>query len=353
MVNLVNNSSTSQNISAVKAVVWSAMEFDNEINIRLNHINEVIDSYLPVEEGMQVTVIEAMNYSVLAGGKRLRPMILLETFKMCGGTSEVVEPFMAAIEMIHTYSLVHDDLPAMDNDDYRRGKLTTHKKYGEDIGILAGDGLLNLAYETMLKSFDFCYNDITSNNVTLNNITSNNITLENNSYSNNNRICDVMKVKNAISACKLLSEKAGIYGMVGGQTLDVLLTNKTMNEDQLAFIFKLKTGALLEAAFTIGATLAGASSQTIDILLEVGKNVGLAFQIQDDILDIISTQEVLGKPVLSDEKNNKTTYVSLYGMEKALSDVEKLSREAIEQLKMVGNNDFLEQLILKLIKREK
>ena len=308
------------------------MEFDNEIYTRINYINEVIDKYLPAEEGMQITVIEAMNYSVLAGGKRLRPMILLEIFKMCGGTSKVVEPFMAAIEMIHTYSLVHDDLPAMDDDDYRRGKLTTHKKFGEDIGILAGDGLLNFAYETMLKAFDFCYN---------------------NGSGNNNITCDCDKVKNVINSCKILSEKSGIYGMVGGQTLDVLLTNKTMNEEQLEFIFKLKTGALLEASFTIGATLAGANNEDINNLLEVGKKVGLAFQIQDDILDVISSQEVLGKPVLSDEKNNKTTYVRLYGMEQALSDVEKLSKEAIETLKTVGSNEFLEQLILKLINREK
>jgi len=310
------------------------MEFENVINKRVNYINDVIGKYLPDEEGMQVTVIKAMNYSVLAGGKRLRPMILLETFKMCGGTSKVVEPFMAAIEMIHTYSLVHDDLPAMDDDDYRRGQLTTHKKYGEDIGILAGDGLLNLAYETMLNAFDFCYNDCNCN-------------------CNNDSTCNCVKVENVINSCKILSEKSGIYGMVGGQALDVLLTNQTMNKEQLNFIFNLKTGALLEAAFTIGATLAGANEQDIRNLLEVGKKVGLAFQIQDDILDVISTQEVLGKPVLSDEKNNKTTYVTLYGMEKALSDVEKLSIEAIESLKTIGNDEFLRQLILKLIHREK
>lgn len=308
------------------------MNFNDEINIRVNYINEVIGKYLPVEEGMQVTVIEAMNYSILAGGKRLRPMILSETFKMCGGTSKAVEPFMAAIEMIHTYSLVHDDLPAMDNDDYRRGNLTTHKKFGEDIGILAGDGLLNFAYETMLKAFGFCYND---NNCC------------------NSQPCDCVKVENVINACKILAEKAGIYGMVGGQTLDVLLTNKAMNEEQLDFIFRLKTGALLEASFIIGAALAGTDDKNIKILSEVGKKVGLAFQIQDDILDVISTQEVLGKPVLSDEKNNKTTYVTLYGMEKALSNVEILSKEAIELLKTIGNNEFLEKLILKLINREK
>ena len=312
------------------------MEFNNEMNTQVNYINDVISKYLPIEEGMQSTVIEAMNYSVLAGGKRLRPMILLETYKMCGGNSKVVEPFMAAIEMIHTYSLVHDDLPAMDNDDYRRGKLTTHKKYGEDIGILAGDGLLNFAYETMLKAFDFCYNDSTYNN---------DLSYNNKSTCNNDSSCDRVHVKNVIKSCKILSEKAGIYGMVGGQTLDVELTNKTMTQDQLEFIFAFKTAALLEASFTIGAMLAGANDSDIHNFLEVGRKVGLAFQIQDDILDVISTQEVLGKPVLSDEKNNKTTYVTLYGMEKSLSDVQKLSKEAIESLKTFGNNEFLVQLI--------
>lgn len=297
------------------------MEFNEEINFKVEEINKIIDQFLPIEEGMQSAVIEAMNYSVLAGGKRLRPMILSETFKMCGGKTQIAEPFMASIEMIHTYSLVHDDLPAMDNDDYRRGKLTTHKKYGEDIGILAGDGLLNFSYETMLKSFEICSNQT--------------------------------EIQNVIKACKVLTNKAGIYGMVGGQTLDVILTNKTMNQDQLDFIFRLKTGALLEASFVIGAILAGAGDHSIETLMEIGKKVGLAFQIQDDILDIVSTQEVLGKPVLSDEKNNKTTYVTLYGMEQALHDVDKYSKDAIKLLKEVGNNEFLEQLILNLIKREK
>lgn len=297
------------------------MKFDEEIDYRVKRINDIIDKYLPIAEGMQSTVIEAMNYSILAGGKRLRPMIMSESFKLCGGDSRMIEPFMAAIEMIHTYSLVHDDLPAMDNDDYRRGKLTTHKKFGEDMGILAGDGLLNFAYETMLKSFEYC--------------------------------ADPSQVQDVIQACKMLTQKAGIYGMVGGQTLDVELTNKPMNAEQLDFIFRLKTGALLEASFAIGAVIAGADDEIIDKLLEVGIKVGMAFQIQDDILDITSTQEVLGKPVLSDEKNNKTTYVKLYGMDKAMADVEILSKEAIDLLKTVGNNEFLEQLILKLINREK
>lgn len=297
------------------------MKLNDEFDNKVDEINKIIDRFLPAQEGMQSTVIEAMNYSVLAGGKRLRPMIMLETFHMCGGSSKIIEPFMAAIEMIHTYSLVHDDLPAMDNDDYRRGKLTTHKKFGEDMGILAGDGLLNYAYESMLKAFDCCL--------------------------------DSSQYPYVINACRLLAEKAGIYGMVGGQTLDVELTDKPMNEEQLDFIFRLKTGALIEASFAIGGILAGACKEDINALTAVGAKVGLAFQIQDDILDITSTQEVLGKPVFSDEKNKKTTYVTLYGMEKASSDVKRISNEAIELLKTIGSNEYLEQLIQKLINREK
>lgn len=297
------------------------MNFKEELELRVKKVNEVVASYLPEERGMQCNVIEAMNYSVLAGGKRLRPLIMSEVHHMCGGKSTMIEPFLAAIEMIHTYSLVHDDLPAMDNDDYRRGKLTTHKKFGEDVGILAGDGLLNYAYETMLKAFDSAK--------------------------------DVNEMRAVVSASKLLTNKAGIYGMVGGQTLDVLLTDKAMNEEQMDFIFQLKTGALLEAAFMIGGILAGADNQTIEQLNTVGNKVGIAFQIQDDILDVTSSQEVLGKPVLSDEKNNKVTYVTLHGMDKAKAEVDTLSKEACNILKSIGQNEFLEKLILKLINREK
>ncbi len=297
------------------------MEFKDELEQKVDHVNTTVTAFLPKETGMQSKVIEAMNYSVLAGGKRLRPLIMSEVFQMCQGKSEIIRPFMAAIEMIHTYSLVHDDLPAMDNDEFRRGKLTTHKKFGEDIGILAGDGLLNFAYETMMKAFTYA------------------TTQE--------------QISATVKAARVLTEKAGIYGMVGGQTLDVILTDKPMNEEQMDFIFRLKTGALLEASFMIGGILAGASDEVVKKLELVGNRVGIAFQIQDDILDITSTQEVLGKPVLSDERNGKVTYVTLYGMEKAKADVDALSREACKELKAVAENQFLEKLILKLINREK
>lgn len=297
------------------------MNYNEQLKLKVEDINRVIREYLPKEEGMQHRVIEAANYSVEVGGKRVRPLIMLETYKLFGGDNESeVYPFMAALECIHSYSLVHDDLPAMDNDDYRRGRLTTHKKYGEDFGILAGDALLNYAYEIMLSSITKLTAD---------------------------------KVVNAVRAAQIIAYKAGIYGMVGGQSLDVWLTDKSMDDKQLDFIFNLKTGALIEAAFMAGAVLAGADESAVADIEKAGNKVGVAFQIKDDILDVTSTQEKLGKPVFSDEKNNKTTYVTLYGMDKADRDVEALSKEAVDIIKKYGNNDFLVSLILKLINREK
>ena len=297
------------------------MNYNEQLKLKVEDINRVIREYLPKEEGMQHRVIEAANYSVEAGGKRVRPLIMLETYKLFGGENESeVYPFMAALECIHSYSLVHDDLPAMDNDDYRRGRLTTHKKYGEDFGILAGDALLNYAYEIMLSSITKLTAD---------------------------------KVVKAVRAAQIIAYKAGIYGMVGGQSLDVWLTDKSMDDKQLDFIFNLKTGALIEAAFMAGAVLAGADESAVTDIEKAGNKVGVAFQIKDDILDVTSTQEKLGKPVFSDEKNNKTTYITLYGMDKADRDVEALSKEAVDIIKKYGNNDFLVSLILKLINREK
>ena len=281
------------------------MNFNEELKQRVEQINALLAAKLPAEEGMQQRVAEAMNYSVNAGGKRLRPMLLLEVYRLLGGNDEkIMEPFMAALECIHTYSLVHDDLPAMDNDDYRRGKLTTHKKFGEDFGVLAGDGLLNYAYELLFNGIS--------------------------------EVTEPDDLIRCVKAAKVIAYKAGIYGMVGGQSLDVWLTDKPMNEAQLEFIFNLKTGALIEAAFMAGAILAG-----------------VAFQIQDDILDVTSTQEVLGKPVLSDEKNHKTTYVTLYGMEKAEKDVVEMSNEALRLIEETGENEFLDELVRRLIHREK
>lgn len=296
------------------------MEIKSEIAKRAEEIEAVIQSYLPKEEGYQKTIMEAMNYSVLAGGKRLRPMLMQETYRMFGGRSKVIEPFMAAIEMIHTYSLVHDDLPAMDNDEYRRGKKTTHAVYGEAMGILAGDALLNYAYETAMKAFD-------------------------------------MEPENTgiAKALQILAGKAGIYGMVGGQVVDVESENTSdMTKEKLDFIYRLKTSALLESSMQIGAVLAGATKSEQRIIEEVAGAVGLAFQIQDDILDVTSTMEVLGKPIGSDEKNHKITYVTYEGLGKAKADVESISEQAIVHMdSLVVKNEFLTELLRYLISRDR
>ena len=297
-------------------------QFMEELQQKVEHINNVLEKFLPAEEGQQRIIFEAMNYSVRAGGKRLRPMLMEETYHMFGGSSAVIEPFMAAIEMIHTYSLVHDDLPAMDNDEYRRGKKTTHAVYGEAMGILAGDALLNLAYETAAKAFDM-------------------------------EVADARVAR----AFAVLAKKAGVYGMVGGQVVDVESEKSDdcpITREKLDFIYRLKTGALIESSMMIGAILAGASSDEVSRVEQIAAKLGLAFQIQDDVLDVTSTLEVLGKPVGSDEKNNKATYVTFEGLDKAVSDVERISKEAEEQLDDLGYDDaFLKELFEYLIHREK
>ncbi len=297
-------------------------QFMEELQQKVEHINNVLEKFLPAEEGQQRIIFEAMNYSVRAGGKRLRPMLMEETYHMFGGSSAVIEPFMAAIEMIHTYSLVHDDLPAMDNDEYRRGKKTTHAVYGEAMGILAGDALLNLAYETAAKAFGM-------------------------------EVADTRVAR----AFAVLAKKAGVYGMVGGQVVDVESEKSddcSITREKLDFIYRLKTGALIESSMMIGAILAGASSDEVSRVEQIAAKLGLAFQIQDDVLDVTSTLEVLGKPVGSDEKNNKATYVTFEGLDKAVSDVERISKEAEEQLDDLGYDDaFLKELFEYLIHREK
>ena len=296
------------------------MDIKGEIAVRTEQIEQIIKGYLPKEEGYQKTIMEAMNYSVLAGGKRLRPMLMSETYRLFGGSGKVIEPFMAAIEMIHTYSLVHDDLPAMDNDEYRRGKKTTHAVYGEAMGILAGDALLNYAFETATDAFLL---EPDNPNVGL--------------------------------AMRVLAKKAGIYGMVGGQTVDVESEGTdTMTREKLDFIYRLKTSALLESAMLIGAILAGATEEEQRIIEHAAGAVGLAFQIQDDILDVTSTMEVLGKPIGSDEKNHKVTYVTFEGLEQSREDVARISGEALSYMDALPvKNEFLTELIRYLIVREK
>lgn len=284
---------------------------------RKKEVEQIVTSFLPKEEGYQKTILEAMNYSVSAGGKRLRPMLMLETYRMFGGTSKVIEPFMAAIEMIHTYSLIHDDLPAMDNDEYRRGRKTTHVVYGEAMAILAGDALLNYAFETAASAF-------------------------------------VLDEGNPAigKAFMILASKAGAYGMIGGQVVDVESEGKEIDADTLKFIHIHKTSALLESAMLIGAVLAGASEQQQRTVELAARELGLAFQIRDDILDVTGNTDELGKPVGSDEKNHKNTYVALEGLEKAKEDVKRYSESAIDRLKSLpARNEFLYELIEELIDR--
>lgn len=296
------------------------MEFKEELEQRVSYIEDVIKKYLPKEEGFQKTVIEAMNYSVMAGGKRIRPMLILESFRLLCGTDESqVQPFMAAMEMIHTYSLVHDDLPAMDDDEFRRGRKTTHVVYGEAMGILAGDALLNYGFEIASSAF---FNGANLNNAT--------------------------------KAFAILAKKAGIYGMVGGQSVDVESSEKPMGQDKLNFIYALKTSALIEASMMIGTTMAGANKEQVRNIRKVAQRVGLAFQIQDDILDVVGNEEQIGKPLNSDDKNHKTTYVTLFGVEKAKKEVERLSHEAVVLLRSFPRrNLFLEDLVKYLISRQK
>ena len=294
------------------------MSFEKIFLQNQEYINTVIKNYIPVDTNMQQTVVDAMEYSLTVGGKRIRPILMLETYKVFGGEDNIIEPFFVAMEMIHTYSLVHDDLPAMDDDDYRRGMLTTHKKYGEAIGVLTGDALLNYAFEIMSEA---CLNN------------------------SNNMLAPV-------KAMALLSKKAGLYGMIGGQVVDIESENKKISMDEINFIHKCKTAALIEGAMCIGAILAGASDEEVENVENIATKIGLAFQIQDDVLDVISSTEQLGKPVGSDEKNNKATFVTLYGLEKSRNEVKRLSSESINQLKKLDNTDFIIDLAEYLINRK-
>ena len=296
------------------------MNFKEEYQNRIGSIENILKKYLPRQEGYQKIIMEAMEYSLMAGGKRLRPMLMKESYALFGGEGEVIEPFMAAIEMIHTYSLVHDDLPAMDNDEYRRGRKTTHVVYGEDMGILAGDALLNYAFETACRAFDIAPEE-------------------------SGRIGQALKI---------LAGKAGIYGMIGGQVVDVKESGHILTGEMLDFIYRLKTGALIESSMMIGAVLAGAGAEDTEKMGQIARGIGLAFQIQDDILDVTSTTEVLGKPVHSDEKNEKTTYVTWKGLEGARQEVARMTEEAVRALRAIQpDGGFLEELLKSLVYREK
>lgn len=262
---------------------------------------------------LQKSVYDAMNYSIAAGGKRIRPVLVLEFFRACGKNPKDAVNFAAAIEMIHTYSLIHDDLPCMDNDDIRRGKPSCHKAFNESTALLAGDGLLNRAFETMLS-------------------------------------CP-LNAENVLKAAYNVASLSGIDGMIGGQIIDLESENKDVSEDVVIRLYKDKTAALLRASALSGVILAGGDEDKIKAADEYATCIGLAFQIVDDILDIIGDQNTLGKPIGSDDKNHKRTYVSIHGIDKSKADVEKLTQKAIKALEVFEDNEFLKGLALYLCNR--
>lgn len=306
------------------------LEFGGELEKKTAVVEQVIRRYLPGDDGGYAKKIrEAMCYSMEAGGKRLRPLLMYESYHLYGGESAIVEPFMAAIEMIHTHSLIHDDLPAIDNDALRRGKPTTHAVYGEPMALLAGDALLNYAYETAFQAFLYTYG-------------------REDAEEEGGRI---------VEALRTLGEKTGIHGMLAGQSVDVENEKSghlSIDRDLLDYIYEYKTSKLIEAPLQIGAILAGADKSDVFCMNDLGKKIGLAFQIQDDILDVTGDEEELGKPIRSDERNEKTTYVTLLGVDSAREKVESLTRQAVELLETVpGDTAFLIWLVKKLAARTK
>ena len=294
------------------------MDFISELKKRSDFIEEEIYSYLPAEEGYQKTLFSAMNYSYKAGGKRLRPILIMESYRLCGGKGSDYLPYAAAIEMIHTYSLIHDDLPALDNDDLRRGKKTNHKVFGEAMAILAGDGLLNYAYEVILGH----------------------------ALNSSDHL-------SAIKACKAIADGAGIYGMVGGQVVDVESESKDIDLDCLYFIHLNKTAAMIVACMKAGAYLAGADDSKVEKLEAFGRNLGLAFQIADDILDIEGDEKLLGKHIGSDIENDKATYPHILGMERSKEISRDLIAQAKRNIEDFEGKDFLVGLADYVISRNK
>ncbi|MGO0883348.1 polyprenyl synthetase family protein [Clostridioides difficile] len=294
------------------------MEFKQHLKEKARFIEDVLKEYMPKEEGYQKTVIEAMNYSLSAGGKRLRPILTLEACKVVGGNEEEAIPFAIAIEMIHTYSLIHDDLPALDNDDLRRGRPTNHKVYGEAMGILAGDALLNYAFEVMLAG---------------------SINKEN--------------PEKYLKAINEIAKGAGIHGMIGGQVVDVESENKQIEKEKLDYIHMNKTAAMMVGCMRAGATIGGANSEQMEEITKYAKNIGLSFQIVDDILDIVGDEAKLGKKVGSDIENHKSTYPSLLGLDKSKEIAHNLIDEAKKSIEKLSDNvDFLKGLAEYIIDRE-
>ncbi len=281
----------------------------------LHNKGKIIEDYLNLfftnaANTFEEKIYESMKYSLLAGGKRIRPILVLEIGKLFGAKFEDLIDYACAIEMIHTYSLIHDDLPAMDNDDLRRGKPTNHIVYGDAIAVLAGDALLNSAFELMTKKA------LESNNM------------------------------NYIKAMSIIGSASGVKGMIGGQVADILSENQTPNKETLEYIHLNKTSAILTASILAGAHIANVGEKNIERLTELGHNIGLSFQIKDDILDIESTTDQLGKPIGSDEKNAKLTYPSLYGIEASKEKINELSKRSYEILDIFdGDSSFIKSLV--------
>lgn len=290
------------------------MNFKEELQKRIEIMNTGLTHHFKSNDSCayQSLIDESMRYSLLNGGKRIRPIILLEVASILGGNREEGLALACSLEMIHTYSLIHDDLPAMDDDDIRRGKPSNHIAFGEDIGILAGDGLLNGAYEIM-------FSEVLSKDAT----------------------------PNKIQACLTLAHAAGSKGMILGQVADIKM--KERSTAGLDYINKYKTGALIEAAFVAGGYLSG--TDQIEQLRRIGQNLGKGFQIQDDVLDVIGDEETLGKPIGSDQKNDKATYVDFLGIEGATKAFETCYDICIEELKTIPNSDFLIELVRYLLSR--
>ena len=309
------------------------------------HIENVIRTHLPDESDYPSHIVEAMNYAMTAGGKRIRPTLMYLAYKAADNSdqnasdSSVLEAFMSAIEMIHTHSLIHDDLPALDNDTLRRGRPTVHVQFDESTAILAGDALLNYAYETVLNSFDAVMD-------------SDNVDISGNAAES----IDFGFIGSCQKAMRILATKTGINGMLGGQGLDVELSGKKISNEERDYIYEKKTSALIEAPLMIGATLAGAAPETVSKLEQAGRAVGLAFQVQDDILDAVGDSEKLGKEVHQDERNEKNTFVSQYGIEESRKFVKDKSEEAVriidEVLPAGPWRDKLTELIMMMVGRE-
>ena len=294
------------------------MSFKSSLKYRVDYIEKLLKEHMPEEKGYQKTIFEAMNYSLKAGGKRLRPILTLEACRIVGGNEEDAIPFAIAIEMIHTYSLIHDDLPALDDDDLRRGRPTNHKVYGDAMAILAGDGLLNYAFEIMLKS---------------------SIGKEN-----------PAKYLNAINE---IAKSSGVYGMIGGQVADIESEDKKIEMEKLDFIHLNKTAAIIVGCMRAGAIIGDATEKQLENITKYATNIGLSFQIADDILDITGDESKLGKKVGSDIDNNKSTYPSLIGLEKSKEIANDLINEAKTRISNIkGDIEFLNDLAEYIVARD-